>query len=821
MNRHIKHTALSLAFAATGLAGCAEPTQVNGADVATPFDDLALSGGKADQVKNAHILDDIDLDSTIQGKFDPRVRVYGFTFEAKAGASVKVNLATQAGADSFDARFGEGLDTVAAIYGPIRGDDKGRKLAASDDTDAGVEADLPELLVPEDGRYLVIFSSWNDPGAGQYQVNLSCAGTNFQCMRPVEQGVCLPGTRYIQGQTVVGDETWSRCNIVLLENTLVEDGAVLTINPGVTVQGNFLGEGSYGDVALQVDGTLQAIGTDTHPIVFTALRDGWKGVQLNGDNHSVRHAFVEKAAVGFDVKGNNSRFEHVDINHGELGLRFGPESLDNRLDHVRIEAVDHGIAQGEAAVVNGEDVVILGKGADTGVGLDADATGASRIANAVVSGFRTGMHFDNAEYEFEDTTIAGNGKGVSVTGPDGGVHPGFTCPAMPAATTPSRPAPAPPRTWPRDPKFVSCDIVNNAEQGLHILAPQLVVIEGSNIEGNGAGLVIEADSLHEDSRINGSNVVGNGDTWQVDAWHINGVLDISGNFWDRISDPELSSSWRTEHTLTSACTSVRTNMNGCTWRNPVYTCGAYTCTRGTGSNWNCSAPDASTRWEGEVSFTGFAPERLPAGPDLDALSAAVSAARRDLGLDASSSTEPAPTAEGTLVINEIDYDQPGADDGEFIELYNPGDEAVALDGFVVELVNGANGEVYHSVSLSTGIEGAGDVRTLQPKGYLVIGRRKVLDALPADVLRTELTRSIQNGSPDGVRLMNGAGDFVDGLGYEGWMPYVSEGDAPLARESNNGTNETIARCANGVDTDDNAADFAAAEPTPGLANACQ
>ncbi|MCA9543168.1 MAG: lamin tail domain-containing protein, partial [Myxococcales bacterium] len=747
MKRIIKKTALSVACVTAGIAGCAEPTELAN-DVQTPFEDLQLTGGKADQVANARLIDDIDLDSMIQGKFDRRVRVYGFTFEAKAGAQVKVDLRTKAGSDSLDAQSGQALDTVAAIYGPIVGDSKGRKLAASDDTDEGVEANLPELTVPQDGKYLVIFSTWNDPGAGEYEVEVACSGTNFQCMRPVQQGVCLPGTQYIQGQTVVGDETWARCNVVLLENTIVEEGATLTINPGVTVKGNFLGEGSYGQVGLQVDGTLQAVGTESHPVVFTALRDGWKGLTLNGDHNTLQTAFVEKAAVGVEVKGSHNRFEHLDINTGALGMRFNADSLENTLRHVRIEAVESGIDQRGNAQLDGEDVILIGKGADQGTGLDAEATGLSRIDGAIITGFRTGLHFDNAEYEFEDTTVAGNGTGVSVTGPDGGVHPQFECPAMPAATTPSRPRPSIPQPWPRDPKFVNCDIVNNADEGVHISAPQLVVIERSNIEGNGAGVVIEADSLHQESRINANNILGNGDTWQVDTWHINGTLDISGNFWNRISDPELSSSWRTEHSVANACRTVRSNMNGCTWRSPNYICGPYTCTRGAGNDWNCSAPNVTTAWEGEVSFTGFAPERLDVGVNLEGLSNDISKIRGDLGLDAAPVVVTEPTAAGTLIINEIDYDQPGADDGEFIELYNPGASAVQLAGFAVELVNGSNGEVYHRVPLSTGVQGPNS-GFLQAGGYLVIGREKVLDALSADVLRVALTHSIQNGSPDG------------------------------------------------------------------------
>jgi hypothetical protein len=52
-------------------------------------------------------------------------------------------------------------------------------------------------------------------------------------------------------------------------------------------------------------------------------------------------------------------------------------------------------------------------------------------------------------------------------------------------------------------------------------------------------------------------------------------------------------------------------------------------------------------------------------------------------------------ASTTLVINEIDYDQPGTDAAEFIELKNVGSSAIGLSGYSVELVNGNGGGRRH------------------------------------------------------------------------------------------------------------------------------
>ena len=44
-------------------------------------------------------------------------------------------------------------------------------------------------------------------------------------------------------------------------------------------------------------------------------------------------------------------------------------------------------------------------------------------------------------------------------------------------------------------------------------------------------------------------------------------------------------------------------------------------------------------------------------------------------------------ARAAVVMNEIDYDQPGTDSGEFIELLNNGASAVSLNGYTIRLVN--------------------------------------------------------------------------------------------------------------------------------------
>lgn len=166
-----------------------------------------------------------------------------------------------------------------------------------------------------------------------------------------------------------------------------------------------------------------------------------------------------------------------------------------------------------------------------------------------------------------------------------------------------------------------------------------------------------------------------------------------------------------------------------------------------------------------------------------------------------------------LVINEVDYDQPGQDSAEFVELFNRGDAPINLANLQLQMVNGSNNMVYGNYPLAdAGAEVA-------PGGYIVVGNAAVIGALPDGVLSIELpANGLQNGGPDGVRLVNLEGERLDGFSYEGVMPDVTEGAGSDAQDFGEGS---VGRCPNGADTNDNLADFAFEPmPSPGVANAC-
>ena len=128
----------------------------------------------------------------------------------------------------------------------------------------------------------------------------------------------------------------------------------------------------------------------------------------------------------------------------------------------------------------------------------------------------------------------------------------------------------------------------------------------------------------------------------------------------------------------------------------------------------------------------------------------------------------------TLVINEIDYDQPDTDTAEFVEILNLSAFAADLTGWTLQLVNGSVDSVYNDIDLS-GL-------SIAPGDYLVVCANAAtvpncdLDAAPD-------TNFVQNGAPDAVALLLD-GVVRDAVSYEGdtIAPYT-EGSGTGLRDS--------------------------------------
>jgi len=167
----------------------------------------------------------------------------------------------------------------------------------------------------------------------------------------------------------------------------------------------------------------------------------------------------------------------------------------------------------------------------------------------------------------------------------------------------------------------------------------------------------------------------------------------------------------------------------------------------------------------------------------------------------------------TLVVNEIDYDQPSTDTAEFVELKNVGAAAIDLDPYSLELVNGTGGgaTLYQTIDLP-------DVSVAAGEYYVVCANTALVANCDLDVTPDE--NLIQNGAPDAVGLRFD-GTLVDAVSYEGdsAAPYREGSGAGLV-DTAAVAGESISRCPDGTDTDQNNVDFALVPGTPGAANDC-
>ncbi|MDZ7860203.1 MAG: lamin tail domain-containing protein [Candidatus Krumholzibacteriota bacterium] len=164
---------------------------------------------------------------------------------------------------------------------------------------------------------------------------------------------------------------------------------------------------------------------------------------------------------------------------------------------------------------------------------------------------------------------------------------------------------------------------------------------------------------------------------------------------------------------------------------------------------------------------------------------------------------PAPSicAEG-IVINEIYYDHPGSDTGhEFVELYNTGEEAVNLNGFRIEFLDGRTGgsETYFSFI---------DNIYLASQELIFAGGQYCVPT-------PEFTAmcGLQNG-PDAVRLIYN-GSIVDLAGY-GELSLSALYESKPAVDVDAGF--SLSRKPDGRDSENNNADFVPSSPTPGEKN---
>lgn len=182
------------------------------------------------------------------------------------------------------------------------------------------------------------------------------------------------------------------------------------------------------------------------------------------------------------------------------------------------------------------------------------------------------------------------------------------------------------------------------------------------------------------------------------------------------------------------------------------------------------------------------------------------------------------SADTNIIINEIDTELPGADNLEFIELFDGGRGNISLAGLVLVLFNGADDQSYKAFDL--------DGFATDAFGYFVIGSAGV-----ANVTSVISNASLQNG-PDAIALFVGnATDFpndtpittsklIDAIVYgdaiapdAGLLQLLNPGQ-PQVDEASAGNKDlhSLQRIPNGAGGKRNTSGYIAISPTPGAEN---
>jgi len=175
---------------------------------------------------------------------------------------------------------------------------------------------------------------------------------------------------------------------------------------------------------------------------------------------------------------------------------------------------------------------------------------------------------------------------------------------------------------------------------------------------------------------------------------------------------------------------------------------------------------------------------------------------------------------GLLRINEVDYDQPGTDTTEFVEIFNAGARDTVLTGVDLVLINGDTGLPLITIPLTGTVAVGGYVLVAAP-AVTAPGGVPVIPFGPG-------TESFMQNGPDGVALWdNNSNTLVDALSYEGPITAavlgggtvsLVRGTAVVAQDSGAPVVSLI-RAPNGQATGDDNADWRATRTlTPGASN---
>ena len=161
-----------------------------------------------------------------------------------------------------------------------------------------------------------------------------------------------------------------------------------------------------------------------------------------------------------------------------------------------------------------------------------------------------------------------------------------------------------------------------------------------------------------------------------------------------------------------------------------------------------------------------------------------------------------------VVINEFSYDDSGTDDREFVEIYNPTNQAIDISGWKLDSNDQVGPNTAFTVPPNT---------TLAAGGYYVFG-----SAMVPNVDQVVGTTNIWENSQESLILLDADSNVIDSLTYEAnkgtWPTAAPEGEGIWGNMTSvDGIETSWSRPRDGFDTNNNR-DFRLQPATPGTTN---
>jgi len=192
-----------------------------------------------------------------------------------------------------------------------------------------------------------------DAGSGSYRSSVWNNGVVSGDIFPITHGEAYivnmqepagwgsgTGPTYISG--IISEDTqWEPLQgpYIIIGGTEVAAGAELRILPGTEI----IARGHY---RIQVNGTLDAIGTVDRPIIFTAEgSQRWEGIYFDdGDSGSqLTHCEIEKAEIGIFIKKSSPLISSSLIRDNDIGIYIGILAQPTILQSSIINNAQYGI----------------------------------------------------------------------------------------------------------------------------------------------------------------------------------------------------------------------------------------------------------------------------------------------------------------------------------------------------------------------------------------------------------------------------------------------------------------------------------------------